>query len=126
MSSRETVNAMLNEFTRQVKIAFGEKLSEVILFGSYARGDFDSESDVDIMILMHISRNDEITTDPSDFTAVREKLEEAGLSFLEAEVQMVPTTTVVLDEAGQEKMERLIERLDELDDVMNVYHNWEE
>ena len=68
----------------------------------------------------------EITTDPSDFTAVREKLEEAGLSFLEAEVQMVPTTTVVLDEAGQEKMERLIERLDELDDVMNVYHNWEE
>ena len=68
----------------------------------------------------------EITTDPSDFTAVREKLEEAGLSFLEAEVQMVPTTTVALDEAGQEKMERLIDRLDELDDVMNVYHNWEE
>lgn len=68
----------------------------------------------------------EITTAPSDFTAVREKLEEAGLSFLEAEVQMVPTTTVALDEAGQEKMERLIDRLDELDDVMNVYHNWEE
>jgi len=68
----------------------------------------------------------EITTEPSDFTTVREKLEEAGLSFLEAEVQMVPTTTVALDEAGQEKMERLIDRLDELDDVMNVYHNWEE
>ena len=68
----------------------------------------------------------EITTEPSDFTSVREKLEEAGLNFLEAEVQMVPTTTVVLDEKGQEKMERLIDRLDELDDVMNVYHNWEE
>ena len=68
----------------------------------------------------------EITSEPSDFTAVREKLEEAGLTFLEAEVQMVPTTTVVLDEKGQEKMERLIDRLDELDDVMNVYHNWEE
>ena len=68
----------------------------------------------------------EITTEPSEFSAVREKLEELGLSFLEAEVQMVPTTTVVLDEAGQEKMERLIERLDDLDDVMNVYHNWEE
>ena len=39
---------------------------------------------------------------------------------------MVPTTTVVLDENGIEKMERLIERLEELDDVMNVYHNWEE
>ncbi len=68
----------------------------------------------------------EITTDPSDFTAVREKLEENGLEFLEAEVQMVPTTTVSLDESGAEKMERLIERLEELDDVSNIYHNWEE
>ena len=77
--------------------------------------DFDSEGEIF-----------EITTEPSDFTAVREKLEEAGLTFLEAEVQMVPTTTVELDEKGQEKLERLIDRLDELDDVMNVYHNWEE
>lgn len=68
----------------------------------------------------------EVTTDPSDFTAVREKLEEAGLEFLEAEVQMVPTTTVALDEKGVEKMERLIERLEDLDDVSNIYHNWEE
>ncbi len=68
----------------------------------------------------------EIITEPSEFSSVREKLEEAGLTFLEAEVQMVPTTTVVLDEKGIEKMERLIERLEELDDVMNVYHNWEE
>ena len=68
----------------------------------------------------------EITTEPSDFSTVREKLEEAGLKFLEAEVQMVPTTTVALDEKGQEKMERLIERLEDLDDVSNIYHNWEE
>ena len=68
----------------------------------------------------------EITTDPSDFTAVREKLEEEGLEFLEAEVQMVPSTTVKLDEKGKEKMERLIERLEDLDDVSNIYHNWEE
>ena len=68
----------------------------------------------------------EITTEPSDFTAVREKLEESGLEFLEADVQMVPTTTVSLDESGAEKMERLIERLEELDDVANIYHNWEE
>ena len=38
---------------------------------------------------------------------------------------MVPTTTVSLDEKGQEKMERLLERLDDLDDVSEVYHNWE-
>lgn len=68
----------------------------------------------------------EITTEPTDFSAVREKLEEVGLEFLEAEVQMVPTTTVALDEKGIEKMERLIERLEELDDVSNIYHNWEE
>lgn len=68
----------------------------------------------------------QITTDPSTFTAVREKLEEAELEFLEAEVQMVPTTTVELDEKGTEKMERLIERLEDLDDVANIYHNWEE
>ena len=68
----------------------------------------------------------EIITEPSDFDTVREKLEESGLEFLEASVQMVPTTTVNLDEKGVEKMERLLERLDELDDVSNVYHNWEE
>ena len=68
----------------------------------------------------------EITTEPSDFEAVREKLEESGLEFIEASVQMVPTTTVTLDEKGIEKMERLLEKLDELDDVSNVYHNWEE
>ena len=68
----------------------------------------------------------EITTEPAVFSAVREKLEEAGLEFLEAEVQMVPTTTVALDEKGIEKMERLIERLEDLDDVANIYHNWEE
>ena len=39
---------------------------------------------------------------------------------------MVPTTTVQLDEKDAEKMERLIEKLEELDDVANIYHNWEE
>ena len=68
----------------------------------------------------------EITIEPSEFTQVREKLEESGLEFLEAEIQMLPTTTVALDEKGTEKMERLIERLEELDDVANIYHNWEE
>ena len=68
----------------------------------------------------------EVTTDSADFSEVREKLEEMGLEFVEAEIQMVPTTTVSLDEKGQEKMERLIERLEELDDVANIYHNWEQ
>lgn len=68
----------------------------------------------------------EITTAPEDFSKVREALENEGIEFEEAEVQMVPTTYVALDEKGIEKMERLLEHLDDLDDVMNVYHNWEE
>ena len=68
----------------------------------------------------------EITTAPEDFSAVREALEAKGLSFAEAEIQMIPTTYVDLDEHGAEKMERLIERLDELDDVSEIFHNWNE
>ena len=68
----------------------------------------------------------EIVTEPSDFNSVVEKLEESELEFAEAEVQMVPTTTVKLDEKTSEKMERLIDNLEELDDVANVYHNWEQ
>ena len=66
------------------------------------------------------------TTAPSDFSSVRESLEGLGLNFLEASVQMVPSTTVKLDEHGAEKMNKLIDNLNDLDDVMNVYHNWEE
>lgn len=68
----------------------------------------------------------EIITEPSDFTAVREALEGEGLEFVEAEVQMIPTTYVSLDEKGCERMQRLIDNLEDLDDVMDVYHNWEE
>ncbi len=66
-----------------------------------------------------------ITTSPEDFSNVRESLESNNIEFLEAEVQMVPTTYVALDEKAQERMEKLLENLDELDDVMNVYHNSE-
>ncbi len=66
----------------------------------------------------------EITTAPDTFSSVREALEQKGLTFLEADVQMVPTTYVDLDEKSAEKMERLIEKLDELDDVSEVFHNW--
>ena len=68
----------------------------------------------------------EITTLPEDFAKVREALEGQGLEFLEAEVQMVPSTYIKLDEKDSEKMQRLIDNLEDLDDVMNVYHNWEE
>ena len=68
----------------------------------------------------------EITTAPSDFTAVREALEKENIEFVQAEVQMIPTTYVELDEKGTERMQRLIDSLEDLDDVMDVYHNWDE
>ena len=68
----------------------------------------------------------EITTEPSYFTQVREALEAEGIEFVEAEVQMSPTTYVALDEKASERMQRRIDNLEDLDDVMDVYHNWEE
>lgn len=68
----------------------------------------------------------EITTTPETFTQVREKLEAENIEFLEAGVQMVPSTYIALDEKGAERMERLVEMLEDLDDVSEIYHNWEE
>ena len=68
----------------------------------------------------------EITTEPSEFSKVREALEAENLEFAEAEVQQIPSNTIALDEAGMEKLQRLIDMLEDLDDVMNVYHNGEE
>lgn len=68
----------------------------------------------------------EITTAPTDFTQVTEELSKNNLTFLEAGVQMIPSTYVSLDENGAEKMQRLIDNLEDLDDVLEVFHNWEE
>ena len=68
----------------------------------------------------------EITTAPADFTAVTEELEKLGLKFLEAGVQQVPNTYVALDEKDSERMQKLIDALEDLDDVSEVFHNWEE
>lgn len=68
----------------------------------------------------------EILTDPNDFSKVREALEAQGLSFETAEVTMIPkTTTALVDPEAVENMEKLIEKLEEHDDVQHVWHNWE-
>ena len=68
----------------------------------------------------------EVTTAPADFTVVTEELEKLGIKFLEAGVQQVPSTYVSLDEKGAERMQKLIDSLEDLDDVIEVFHNWEE
>ncbi len=68
----------------------------------------------------------EITTAANDFSTVRDALEAAGYSFLSAEVAYVPSTTTVLsDPQDVVKMEKLIDILEENDDVQDIWHNWE-
>ena len=63
---------------------------------------------------------------PNDFSAVREALEAQGIAFLSAEVQMVPQNTVVpADEDTLNKILKLLDMLEENDDVQNVWHNAE-
>ena len=67
----------------------------------------------------------EILTAPEDFSAVREALENKNYTFLTAEIQRIPQTMVELsDEEDLKNMNKLIEMLDDNDDVQNVYHNW--
>ena len=59
MRTRTELDMILNDFITGAKEIFGDKLKEIILFGSYARGDYDAESDVDIAILADIPREEE-------------------------------------------------------------------
>lgn len=66
----------------------------------------------------------EIVTDPADFSAVREALEAFGYDFLSAEVSMIPQNTVEMTEQEAiDKTIKLIDALEDNDDVQNVYHN---
>jgi YebC/PmpR family DNA-binding regulatory protein len=66
----------------------------------------------------------EIYTDPASFSQVRENLEQQGIEFLSAEISMLPQNTVdISDEETIEKIERFLERLDDNEDVQDVYHN---
>jgi YebC/PmpR family DNA-binding regulatory protein len=65
----------------------------------------------------------EVITDTASFSGVREALEKAGLNFVEADVEMVPSNTVDVSEETQEKVQNLLDMLEDDDDVQNVYHN---
>ena len=69
----------------------------------------------------------EIYTEPSAFGEVLAKLEEKGYVFLSAKVEMVPQNYVKLEsEEDIKNMEKLIDSLEDNDDVQNVWHNWEQ
>ncbi len=67
----------------------------------------------------------EITAAPEDFDAIEKILAEKGIETASAEITQVPDTTVKLSGADAEKMQKLLDALDENDDVQNVYGNYE-
>jgi len=69
----------------------------------------------------------EITTAPADCEEVRKALEEVGVKMVSAEVSMIPQTYVTLtDETDLKNINKILDLLDDDDDVQEVYHNWEE
>ncbi len=70
-------------------------------------------------------RDYEIITDPKDLEKVKKALEEAGISYQVAEITMYPQTTVKLEGKEAEQMLRLMEMLEEHDDVQRVYANFD-
>ncbi len=67
----------------------------------------------------------EIYTSPEAFSEVRKYLEEKGLTFLQAEISMIPQNKIVLEGEKLELFRKMLEKLDENDDVQEVYHNVE-
>ncbi|MEG2143861.1 MAG: YebC/PmpR family DNA-binding transcriptional regulator [Oscillospiraceae bacterium] len=67
----------------------------------------------------------EIYTEPNSLRAVRDIFTEKGYTFEVAEVSYIPATYVSLDEEATEKMQKLLDLLEDNDDVQEVYHNWE-
>lgn len=67
----------------------------------------------------------EIVTDPAEFMAVREALETAGIAYQSAELAMLPKNTVALEQSDAKKMLRLIDILEDNDDVQEVHANFD-
>jgi YebC/PmpR family DNA-binding regulatory protein len=67
----------------------------------------------------------EVVSEPTDMVAVRTALQGAGIDYDSAEAQFVPSVTVPLEEDGARKVFRLVEALEELDDVQEVYANFD-
>lgn len=113
-----------------VSYMFDEK-GQIII----AKEDCDMDADDLMMVALDAGAEDfaeeedsfEITTAPADFDAVHKALEEQRIVMASAEVSMIPQTYVTLtDEADITNIGRILDLLDDDDDVQEVYHNWEE
>jgi len=99
------------------------------------REEFENEEDDMMMIALDAGAEDfeatedifNITTSVDNLSEVIENLEKQNYSFIVAEEQMIPQNTIKLTDEDQIKqMQKLLEMLEDSDDVSNVWHNWEE
>lgn len=68
----------------------------------------------------------EVTTEPNDVYSVRDALEAAGYKILSAEEDKIPSSTVSLSQEDDvTRMTKLLDMLEDNEDVQDVYHNWE-
>ena len=90
---------------------------DTVMEDSLEAGASDFQTDGDVFV---------IETAPEDFSAVLDALTNKGYEFISAEVEMVPSTyTEITDDEIAVKMQKLLDSLEDNDDVQNVWHNWE-
>ncbi len=93
------------------------KNEDIVMEDALDCGASDFLADDDIFV---------IHTEAEDFSAVREAMEQKGYTFVSAEVEMIPSTyTKLMDEETATKMQKLLDLLEDNDDVQNVWHNWD-
>ena len=94
--------------------------------------DGDGIEEDDLMLLALDAGADDVVNDdgvyeiytlPQDYTAVRENLEKQGLKILSSDIEMIPENYITPEESALPKILNLIDRLEENDDVQNVFHN---
>ncbi|MBR3538189.1 MAG: YebC/PmpR family DNA-binding transcriptional regulator [Eubacterium sp.] len=113
-----------------VSYMFDEK-GQIII----AKEDYECVADDLMMMALEAGAEDfseeedsyEILTSPDDFSAVREALEKEGVPMVSAEVTMIPQNYVTLtSDEDKKKIQKILDLLDEDDDVQAVYHNWDD
>ncbi|MDD3225183.1 MAG: YebC/PmpR family DNA-binding transcriptional regulator [Clostridium sp.] len=100
----------------QLVIEKGDLDEDEVMMEALDAGADDFNADEDVF---------EITTAVEDFGKVRDALSAAGYKFVSAELTMIPDTFTVLNEEDSEKIQNLVDKLEDDDDVQSVYHNAE-
>jgi YebC/PmpR family DNA-binding regulatory protein len=103
-------------FDRKGQLSFAPGVDEDALMEAAMEADADD-------VVTHEDGSMDVFTSFASFYAVRTKLEELGFKAADAEIIMAPSTQAELDRDGAEKVIKLIDMLEDLDDVQNVYSN---